>query len=244
MIRHSALLTLAALAALALPAAAAAQANPMPPPSVQGIDGTRLDVVAVGEVTRVPDIARISAGVITQAPTATEALRLNAARMAAVREALRRAGIADRDIQTSNINLHPEYRYAENQPPRLIGYRAGNEVSIRFRDIAETGRILDALVAQGANQISGPMLEIDRPEAALDEARTVAIANARARAELYARALGMQVRRVLAVSEAGPPQVPFPRPMAEARSAMAQDVRIDPGEQRLAVSLTVTFELQ
>ena len=233
--------TIFTLLALAAPVAAAAQ-----PAVVQAVEGTRLDIVALGEVTRVPDIARIGAGVTTQARTATEAIRLNAARMASVRDALRRAGIADRDIQTSSISLQPEYRYAENQPPVLIGYRASNEVSIRFRDIAETGRILDALVAQGANQINGPSLEIDRPEAALDEARTAALANARARAELYARALGMRVVRVISVSEAGIPGIPMPRRMAVSREMIAQDAaaNIDPGEQRLGVTLTVSFELE
>ena len=102
----------------------------------------------------------------------------------------------------------------ENQPPQLIGYRASNEVNVRFRDIADSGRILDALVAEGANQINGPNLGIDRPEAALDEARVAALANARARAELYARSLNMRVRRVLLVSESGatlPPPMPVMR---------------------------------
>lgn len=234
------ILSTAAALALLAPVAAAAQTS-VP---VQAISGTRLDVVATGEVTRVPDIARISAGVITQAQSATEAIRLNAQRMSAVRDALRRAGIADRDIQTSTLSLQPDYRYAENQPPTLTGYRASNEVSIRFREIAQTGRILDALVAQGANQINGPSLEIDRPEAALDEARTAAIANARARADLYARSLGMRVRRILSVSETGMPGMPMPRPMAMARVAAADAANIDPGEQRLGVSLTVSFELE
>lgn len=232
-------LACASLLALAVPFAAAAQ-----PAAVQQINGTRLDVVATGEVTRVPDVARINAGVITRAQTASEALRLNAQRMGAVRDALRRAGIADRDIQTSNIALHPDYRHAENQPPALVGYQAMNEVSIRFRDIAQTGRILDALVAQGANQINGPMLEIDRPEAALDEARAAALANARARAELYARALGMRVRRVLSVSEAGIPSMPYPRPMARGAAVAMDAANIEPGEQRLSVPLTVSFELE
>jgi uncharacterized protein YggE len=233
------ILASASLLALALPAAGAAQ-----PAAAQEIGGTRLDVGATGEVTRVPDIARIGSGVITQAATATDAIRLNAARMNAVRDALRRAGVADRDIQTSNLSLQPQYRYAENQPPVLTGYQAANEVSIRFRDIAQTGRILDALVAQGANQINGPMLEIDRPEAALDEARTAALASARARAELYARALGMSVRRILWVSESGMAGPPMPRPMAVLRAQSGQVANIDPGEQRLSVALTVSFELQ
>lgn len=231
----------AAAIALAVPGTAA-QAQPV---ATQAISGTRLDIVATGEVTRVPDVARISAGVVTQAQSATEAIRLNSVRMNVVRDALRRAGIADRDIQTSSISLQPDYRYTENQPPQLTGYRASNEVGIRFRDIAQTGRILDALVAQGANQINGPMLEIDRPEAALDEARLAALANARARAELYARPLGMRVRRILSVSEAGVPGMPYPRPMADARGAVANEaMQIDPGEQRVGVSLTVSFELE
>jgi uncharacterized protein YggE len=232
-------LALGAALALAVPAIASAQ-----PQAGEAVAGTRLDVVAVGEVTRIPDIARIGAGVVTQAPSATEAIRLNAARMTSVRAALRRAGIADRDIQTSSISLQPEYRYAENQPPQLTGYRASNEVNVRFREIAQTGRILDALVAEGANQINGPSLEIDRPEAALDEARTAAIATARARADLYARALGMRVVRVIAVSETGSPGVPMPRPMMMRREAANDATQIDPGEQRLSVALTVSFELR
>jgi uncharacterized protein YggE len=212
---------------------------------VRPIAGTRLDVVATGEVTRVPDIVRINAGVVTQAASATDAIRQNAARMEAVRAALRAAGIPDRDIQTSNLNLNPQYRYAENQPPQLTGYQAMNTVDVKFRDIAKTGAILDALVAQGANQISGPMLGIERPEAALDEARTAALTNARARAELYARSLGMRVVRVLSVSEAGVSAMPPPMPMMR-RGMIAGEAatQIDPGQQTLGVSLTVSFELQ
>ena len=234
-------LTLASLLALSLPQAAAAQ--PLPAPA---LSGTRLDVVATGEVTRVPDIARISAGVVTVAPTATGAIEQNAARMASVRAALRRAGIEDRDIQTSSISLNPEYRYVENQPPVLTGYRAGNEVMVRFRDIRNTGRILDALVAQGANQINGPMLGLDKPEAALDEARTAALAAARRRAELYARALGKRVGRVLSVSEGGGNYMPVQRAMAEAIQVTGSRAKtdIDPGEQTVAVALSVSFELE
>ena len=229
----------AALLLAAVPAAAQTG-------EVRPISGTRLDVVAAGEVTRVPDLVRINAGVVTQAPTAVEAIRQNAARMEAVRAALRSAGIADRDIQTSSVSLNPNYRYAENQPPQLIGYQAANEVNVRFRDIARSGPILDALVAQGANQINGPMLTIDRPEEALDEARMQALTNARARAELYARSLGMRVARILSVSEAGIGPMPFTRAGMVRGMAANQDAatQIVPGEQTLSVSLTVSFELE
>ena len=231
-------LTAAALIALAAAPAAAQQ---------QPVGGTRLDVVSTGEVNRVPDIARINAGVVILAPTATEAIRQNAEKMRAVRAALRRAGVEERDIQTSAINLQPEYRQSENQSPQLIGYRGINEVAVRFRDVANTGRILDALVAEGVNQINGPMLSIDRPEAALDEARAQAVRNARGRADLYARALGMRVRRILSVSEAGASYAPMPQPMMRQMAAAVSGdsvSNIAPGEQTLAVSITVSFELE
>ena len=240
--RH-AFLAAAALAAFAAPAVG--QTPPAVAPFVQTISGTRLDVSATGEVSRVPDVAIISAGVMTRSASATAAISQNAARMERVREALKRAGIPDRDIQTSNISLNPEYRYQENQPPQLVGYTASNTVNVRFRDIRSTGQILDALVAQGANQINGPNLTIDKPEEALDEARSKAVAAGRARAELYARALGMRVVRLLSVSEGGGYSVPPPMPMmrAEARG-MAADTKIDPGEQEVQVTVAMSFELR
>lgn len=231
-------LTCASLLALSVPFAAV-QAQTIP---AREISGTRLDISATGEVSRVPDIARIGAGVVTQAKGATEALAQNAQQMSRVIAALKRAGIAERDIQTSSISLNPEYRYVDNQQPVLTGYRASNEVSIRFRDIAETGSILDALVAQGANQINGPMLGIDKPEQALDEARKLALTNARARAELYARALGKKVTRILSISESGA-AIPYPMPMARMQVADAAETKIAPGEQTLSVSVSVSFEL-
>src|SRR6476646_7747986 len=229
------------LAAAALPAPAAAQQASI----TQTIAGTRLDLTATGEVTRVPDIAIISAGVVSRSTTATGALQDSADRMARVLAALKRAGVADRDVQTSSVNLNAEYRYPENQAPQLGGYTASNTVTIRFRDIRSSGKILDALVAQGANQLNGPNLTVDKPEAALDEARAKAIAAGRARAELYARSMGLRVVRVVVISERGGGYAaPPPMPMY-ARADMAQaKTAIEPGEQKLSVSLNMTFELQ
>ena len=235
------------LAALALGAAAiTTTAEAQQATITQTIGGTRLDVSATGEVTRVPDVAIITAGVVSRAATATEAIQDAATRMERVRAALKKANVADRDIQTTNVSLSPEYRYPENQSPQLTGYSASNQVTIRFRDIKASGGILDALVSQGANQISGPNLVVDKPEAALDEARALAIANGRKRADLYARSLGLRVARVVALSESGgyyaPPAPPPPPPMM-ARAEMAQTA-IDPGEQKLQVTVQMTFELQ
>jgi uncharacterized protein YggE len=231
-----------ALGAAIVPASAMAQAVA----TVPALAGTRLDISATGEVTRVPDLAIISAGVQTLQPTATGAIEENATRMERVRAALKRAGIADKDIQTSSINLNPEYVYENNRPPRLTGYRATNTVNVKFRDLKRTGAILDALVAEGSNQISGPNLTIDKPDEAYDEARVKAIAAGQARAQLYARALGKRVVRILSVSEGGG-YVPPPMPMAYARaeSGMADaKTSIDPGTQQLQVNLSMSFELQ
>ena len=230
------------IGAASLPAAAGAQQTVA---VAQSIAGTRLDLSVTGEATRIPDVAMISSGVVTRAASARAALQQNAAKMDRVRAALKRAGIADRDIQTSNISLNPDYRYAENQPPKLTGYTASNQVNVRFRDIAATGEILDALVAEGANQINGPTLTIDKPDEALDEARAKALAAGRARAELYARSLGMRVVRLLSVSESGGSYpVPPPMPMMMEARAQSASTKIDPGEQKLQMTLGMTFELR
>ena len=229
------------LGAATLPAAADAEQASI----TQTIAGTRLDISATGEVTRVPDVAIISAGVISRSPTATAALQDSANRMDRVLAALKRAGVADRDIQTSTVSLNPEYRYPENQAPVLTGYTASNQVTVRFRDIRNSGKILDALVAVGANQINGPSMTIEHPEQALDEARSQAIAEGRARAELYARALGMRVAKVVSISESGGYYAPPPAPPAPMMAAAERSyTKIEPGEQKLQVSLSMVFELR
>lgn len=233
------LLIALALGGAAVPAIAAAQ-----PVVAQTLAGTRLDISATGEVSRVPDIAVISTGVVTRAASASDALAQNAARLDRVRAGLKRAGVADRDVQTSSVSLNPDYVYADRQPPQLTGYQASNQLTVRFRDIRNTGRILDALVAEGANQISGPSLTIDRPEAALDEARTKALAVGRARAELYARSLGMRVVRLVGVSEGARFDNPVPVVAMARRAESDASTAIVPGEQQLSVTLQMSFELQ
>src|SRR5690606_6837454 len=115
--------------------------------AAQQADGTLLSVTAQAEASRVPDVATLSAGVVTQSADADTAMRDNAAQMDKVMAAIRKAGIAERDIQTSGINVHPQYRYAENQPPAITGYQASNTVRLKVRDIGKLGQVLDALVA-------------------------------------------------------------------------------------------------
>lgn len=234
---------LGAVLAAAPFAGAAAQTVPSVVPMIQA-DGTVLDVNATGQTTRVPDVATIRAGVVTQNASAAAALTENADRMARVLAALKRAGVAPRDIATANVGLSPQYRYVENLPPVITGYQASNTVSVRFRDIATSGTILDALVKEGANQIDGPTLSLDKPDAALDEARTDAIRRARARAELYAKASGMTVARVVSIAEQGE-NAGGQQPVFAARLMKADaSTRIAAGETDVTVTVSVRFLLK
>lgn len=229
----------ALLTSVAVAASAAAAQLPGGAP----IAGTRLDLVVEGSTTRVPDVAEIGAGVVTQAADASTAMAENARRMAAVIAALKSAGVAERDIRTASLSLNPQYRYDNDKPPVLTGYQANNRVSVRFRDMARVGRIVDTLVAQGANQIDGPNLVVDQPDAALDEARNIAVAKARARAELYARAAGLHVKRIVSIGENQANAIPPPMPMMMRAQAAKADTPVAAGEQTLSVTLNVSFEL-
>lgn len=207
-------------------------------------DGTLLSVSAQAESSRVPDVASLSAGVVTRADDANAALRANAEQMTRVMQAIRAAGVAERDIRTTGISVNPDYRYAENQPPVITGYQASNTVSLKVRDIGKLGEVLDALVASGANQVNGPTFEIDQPEAAYDEARRAALERAQARAEMYAKTLGLGVRRVVSISEGGGFQPPMPMMKAmEMDTGSRVQSPVSPGETTLSVSLDVVFEL-
>ena len=239
-------LALAPLAfALALPTLAQAQAVPAALPATSAL----LTLTAEGKTARTPDLAVFNAGVTSQGKTAGEALTANSADMNRVIATLKNAGIADKDIQTSQISLNPIYGQPIQRPdgmviqePRIVGYQATNTVSIRSRDIKNFGKVLDALVASGANQVSGPSFQLADPSSANDEARTSAMRTARARADLYARAAGLRVVRIVSISESGgyaPPQPMYARAM----KASDESTPISAGEVEASVSVVVQFEL-
>ncbi len=245
-------LTLAlVLAALAAPLAAQAHESSSGPVVAPG--NTMLSLSAEGRSNKTPDLAVFSAGVSNQGKTAGEALSANSADMNKVIAALKKAGIADRDIQTSNLNLNPIYQPQRPMPdgtvepaqPKIIGYQVYNTVNVRQRNLAQFGRVLDTLVAAGANQINGPSFQMDDPDAATDEARTQAMKKARARANLYASAAGLKVLRMLTISESGgympQPQVMYTR--AAMADGMEKATPVAAGEVSLTSTVTVLFEL-
>jgi len=247
--RLSLLATLTAVSTLAFTVPAVAQQSG-PIPTIEA-GHTLLTVTAEGSSTRTPDLATYSAGVTTQGATASEALTSNSAQMKRVIGALKQAGIADRDIQTSNLNLNPVYAQPkrtpdgnyEDGPQRIVGYQATNTVSVRQRKIEEMGKVVDALVKAGANQVNGPNFMINEPEAAMNEARTAAMKDARARADLYARAAGLRVARIVSISELGgfvPQTVMYARKEAMDVSAAPP---VAAGELEMKANVTVQFEL-
>lgn len=232
----------AVLAAAAVPPVAQAQTQQSQMVLAQG---TLLSVSADGTSEARPDMATINLGVTTEGQTAAAALAENARRMTTLNAALRRAGIAERDIQTSNVSVYPQQQYVEGQQPRITGYQANNSVTVKVRNINNTGRVIDAAVGAGGNAVNGVSFSHSDPDAQLDIARRAAIAEARRRAELYASALGLHVNRIVSVSEGGG-YVP-PMPVAVERFA-AQDAAaptpVSPGEIETRVSVNVTFELR
>jgi len=221
------LLSGAAMAAAALFAAApAAMAQSQPgggaPMVIHAVaDRPALNLSAFGEVKIAPDMATISFGVVTEATTAAEAMRLNATRMNQVMAAMRRAGVADRDVQTSGLNLSAQYDYVQNEPPRLRGYQANNRVTVIINDLNAVGSTADAVVAAGVNQIDGIGFGLKDSTAAENQARQIAVRNLQAKAALYAQALGVELGGIRSLSEGGG-NAPRPQ-MQYARAEMAAD---------------------
>ncbi|RMH91176.1 SIMPL domain-containing protein [Lysobacter pythonis] len=215
------------------------------PPTVASSDGTLLSVSAEASSTRVPDIAMISTGVVSRAADTATAMRQNAEQMAKVMAALKQAGIAERDIQTSGINLNPQYHYQQNETPKITGYEARNTVSVKVRDLSKLGKTMDTLVAQGANELNGPNFQVDKPDEAYDEARRGALEKAQARAGMYAKTLGLRVRRIVSIDETGGyrPPVPMMRAMAMDAKNAGAETAVAPGESTLSVNLNIVFEL-
>lgn len=237
----------AALAALLVAPAALAQSYPEggAPITVQAVvDRPALTLAAHGEVRVAPDMATLSFGVVTEAATAQEAMALNARRMAEVSAALRAAGIEPRHVQTSGLSLAAQYDYVENSPPRLRGYQASNRVSVIVEDMDRTGRVVDAVVAAGVNQVDGIAFGLKDPAAAENAARRLAVRALQEKAALYAGALGVPLGGIRALTEGGG-YVPRPPQPMYARAEMSADAStsVSPGELTVRIDVTGVYDL-
>jgi uncharacterized protein YggE len=233
----SASLALAAALALVTPALAESDVPPA------------ISVTGEGTVSVPPDLAQIDAGVASDGKTAREASEANNAAMGKVIQALKGAGIEDKDYQTSRLSLQP--LYAQNRagssvsgPPTVVGYRASNRVSIKLRDVAKVASVIDTLVAAGANDIGNINFTVTQASKLLDEAREKAVADARRKAEIYARAAGVTLGAPLSISEEGAP-VPTFRAKALAVAPMAAGAPpVAQGEETLSITISMTWAIK
>lgn len=197
------------------------------------------------EVRSRPDQATVGAGVTTTAPTAVEAMRQNAAAMDKLIAAAKARGIKAEDIQTSGINLSPQYDYnnqTPGQPPRFLGYQVSNSVRATTSKIEDIGPLLDALVAAGGTNIEGPWFGMKDADAQLVGARGAAIKEAEAKAQDYARLAGFRGVELVSISEGGSfasPPPPMP-PMVRLQAMDAKATPVEPGQ----VSNTLTLSFQ
>jgi uncharacterized protein YggE len=197
-------------------------------------------VTVTGEATVgiAPDTAIIRIGVSSQEKTAREAGEANAKQMTLVLAAIKAGGIAERDIQTSRLSLQPQYDPNKGGTARLTGFQATNQVTVRLRDIDNLPAVLDRAISAGANEMSGIEFMVSEQSKLLDQARDDAMADARRKAELYAKAAGAKLGQVVSISEEGP--TPQPRPIQAVRAGA---VPVAPGEQTLRAIVSVSYEL-
>ncbi|MBR1247382.1 SIMPL domain-containing protein [Bradyrhizobium sp. AUGA SZCCT0169] len=224
-------LAAAGVALLATPALA----QTVPPPAIS--------VTGEANVSVPPDQARIDGGVTTEAKTAREASEANNAAMGKVLLALKGAGIEETDYQTSRLSLQPQYPPNPNRtgPAMISGYRASNRVTIKLRDVTKVASIIDVLVGAGANEVGGINFVVTQASKLLDEAREQAIADARRKAQIYAKAAGVTLGEPISISEEGAPSPMFRSKVA---GGMAASAPVAPGEETLSVSVSVSWAIK
>ncbi|MBW7920645.1 MAG: SIMPL domain-containing protein [Rubellimicrobium sp.] len=212
----------------------------LPLPALADGPARTITVTGEGHVSLPPDMATVTIGVREDADSAAEALRRMSAGLAPVLDELAAAGVAAADIQTSGLSLGARYTYPDNEQPQLVGYTASSTVTVRLRDIAQVGAVLDAVVGEGANGISGISFGLADPAAATDAARRAAVADAQARAALYAEAAGVVPGAVLSISESG---AMAPMPVAYAMRD-AGSVPLAAGEVEVTASVTMVLAIE
>jgi uncharacterized protein len=219
------------------------------PVAAQTVPARTLNIAGNAEVHAVPDAVLVSTGVVTEGETAAAALKANSAALAKVVDAIRSSGVEGKDLQTSGLSLQartyrPEKPSATDRP-RIIGYTAANQVTLRVRDPAKLGDLLDKVTAAGANRIDGIEFIVSNQEALLDEARRKAVADAKDKADLFAQAAGFTLGKVMSLTEES---LQSPRPMARAMmsglaSGAAAPVPVEAGEMTLSVRVRVVWSL-
>lgn len=230
--KHPFALVVATATLLATPAVA----QPVPPAAIS--------VTGEASVSVPPDLAQVDGGVTSDGKTAREASDTNNAAMGKVLLALKGAGIDEKDYQTSRLSLQPQYAPNRSGPSPITGYRASNRVTVRIRDVGKVAGVIDTLVGSGANDIGNVSFEVSQESKLLDEAREKAVADARRKAEIYARAAGVTLGTPLSISEEGAPHPIYRAKMMQGAPMAAAPTPIAQGEETLSVSVSVTWGIK
>jgi uncharacterized protein len=200
-----------------------------------------ISVSGTGKVLLAPDVADISFGVSVRKDRAKDSTQAAAVLMSKVVDALKAAGIADKDIQTSNISLQPVYDYSGNNPV-LVGYETDNTVSVTVRDLTKVGQTIDDAVAAGANNVSGITFRVDDPSQAESQARTQAMNDAKSKADALASAGGVTITGIQSISEvSAPPPMPIDFNARAAAAGDATTTPIQPGNVSVEVTVNVNY---
>jgi uncharacterized protein YggE len=223
--------------AVAAEAPVQAQQQQLTPPGTQG----HIVVIGEGSVSAVPDYAQTIGGVTTQGKSVQEATAANSKIMAAITAALVGAGVAQKDIQTSRFWVQPEYN--TSSPPKISGYEVSNQATVKIRDLNKAGDIIERIVGAGATNIGNIQFEHNDPSKLLDQAREAAVADAKHKAEVYAKASGVTLGRVAWLTEDAGYTPPMPMFAARAAAGAAAPVPIATGEDALHVRITVGFDI-
>jgi uncharacterized protein YggE len=215
-------------------AAIAGVAQPHLGHSATSSAGTTITVTGNGTAPTTPDRASFDFGVTTQALTAGEALSRNAAQARAIVNALKKAGIASSDIQTTQVSLWPQ---TSSDGTRITGYQASNSVQVTAA-LGKSGPLVDAAVRAGANNVDGPNLDTADKSGLYNQALKQAFGDAKGKAQALAEAAGLTLGAVVKVQEGGSA---VPVPMFDAAKASGAAVPIEAGTQQIQASVTVTY---
>ncbi len=200
-----------------------------------------------GEVRAVPDMAVINMGVVSSAETARAALDANTKAMSDLMANLKAANIDDKDISTSNFSVNPRLDYGQNggQVPKLVGYDVNNSVTVIIHKIDGLGALLDKAVSSGSNQINGISFSVSNPDAAMDEARKLAVKDATHKAQIYADAASINLGNIMSLSESsGVAEPPVMYSRAKAMAADSAPVPIAQGSQVISVDVNISWEIK
>jgi uncharacterized protein YggE len=200
-------------------------------------------VSGTGRVAVQPDVADLRLGVAISRPTVDAARAAAAEAMTAILAAVEAAGVARRDVRTMMLSVQPRYDYKDAEAPRLVGYDLANVVEVTVRALAGLGGVVDGALAAGATSLDGLAFRLADPADAERQARTAAVAEARARAEVLAAAAGVEIGGVTDIVESGaPPTWPQPR-MAKLAMAADAGTPVEAGSTEIAVTVTVSFRI-